>query len=118
MGSRKNIDAAKIIDEACKFINSLANIQGVPDVKVEAAAYIAKLNQVRGVVLTPDNTWEGMRLRVNALHMKLQEKPLSEKLGYSNSPGGILNAYREGDIPWGAAIAQLNDLINEGDHNA
>ena len=114
MGSRENIDAARILDETSEFINSLANMQGIPDVKIEASAYIAKIKEVRRLVLTPENTWEGMRLRINTLHMALQEKPLSEKLGYALCPEGILNAYREADISSEAAVAQLKDLIQEG----
>jgi len=44
------------------------------------------------------NEWEDKRQKLNELFKELQQKPDSEKMGYSLSPGGILNAYREADI--------------------
>lgn len=48
--------------------------------------------------------------QLNALHAELQRKPDDLKLGYTFSAGGILNAYREGDIVFGDAIVKINEL--------
>jgi hypothetical protein len=42
--------------------------------------------------------WEQKRQDLNKLHRELQNKPEEAKMGYQLSVGGILNAYREGDI--------------------
>ncbi len=41
---------------------------------------------------------------IKNLHPKL-------KLGYKVSPGGILNAYREGDLTFNEAVAELKGMI-------
>ena len=51
--------------------------------------------------------WEKKREEVNALVQELQNKPASEKMGYSIHPGGILNAYREGDCTHYQAVEAL-----------
>lgn len=53
------------------------------------------------------NKWEEKREELNKLHAELQQKPDSEKRGYSLCPGGILNAYREADISFNEAIDAL-----------
>lgn len=50
-----------------------------------------------------------MREQINELHTKLSEKPDSEKMGFCLSPGGILNAYREGDISFTRAVERLTE---------
>lgn len=42
--------------------------------------------------------WGQKREELNKLHKELQQKPMEAMMGYSLSAGGILNAYREGDI--------------------
>ena len=49
--------------------------------------------------------WEQMEKEVAALIARLRRKP--QKLGYQCSPGGILNAYREGDITINKAVKEL-----------
>ena len=44
------------------------------------------------------NEWEQKREEINRLLRELQLKPIEAKRGYQLSVGGILNAYREGDI--------------------
>jgi len=46
---------------------------------------------------------------VNELHGVLQEKPDDKKLPFQRSPGGILNAYREGDLSFDDAVMHLED---------
>ena len=53
--------------------------------------------------------WEEKRQRVNSLVRELQAKPDSEKVGYSLSPGGILNAHREGDVTFDAAVHAIQE---------
>lgn len=62
--------------------------------------------------------WEQMRNQLNGLHKKLQQKPDSEKMGYAVCPGGILNAYREGDITFSNAVESLNEwALSQGAKN-
>lgn len=56
------------------------------------------------------NEWEEKRRKLNVLHAELRHKPESEKMGYSLSPGGILNAHREADISFGEAEDALQRL--------
>lgn len=58
-----------------------------------------------------ENTWEIMRNEINNLHKKLSQKPNNEKMGYSISIGGVLNAYREGDISFDRAKEVLTGLV-------
>jgi len=51
--------------------------------------------------------WEEKVEQLNKLHTELQQKPDSEKKGYSLHPGGILNAFREGDLSFREAILEL-----------
>lgn len=51
--------------------------------------------------------WEEKIEQLNKLHTEVQQKPDSEKKGYSLHPGGILNAYREGDLSFKEAILEL-----------
>ena len=54
--------------------------------------------------------WEKMREDLNDLHCRLQQKPPHEKLEYPLSFGGILNAYREGDILFADAVQKLEEI--------
>jgi hypothetical protein len=54
--------------------------------------------------------WEEKVEQLNKLHTELQQKPKSEKKGYSLHPGGVLNAYREGDLSLDEAILKLGGL--------
>lgn len=42
--------------------------------------------------------WDEKVEELNKLHRELQEKPQGERKGFILSVGGILNAYREGDL--------------------
>lgn len=57
-----------------------------------------------------DTKWEAMRTEINDLHKNLAQNPDSEKMGFSLSPGGILNAYRECDISFDRAVELLEEL--------
>ena len=46
--------------------------------------------------------------QANAIRKQLDEKPASMKIGYIRVPGGILNAYREGDINFEEAKTALH----------
>ena len=50
--------------------------------------------------------WEKMADEVHDLIVRLRQKP--EKRGYQLSPGGILNAYREGDLTFEQATAVID----------
>jgi len=54
--------------------------------------------------------WEEKTEQLNKLHAELQQKPAAEKRGYGLHPGGILNAYREGDLNFDEAIKALQGL--------
>lgn len=58
------------------------------------------------------NIWEEKRAQLNKLHEELQLKPEKEKMGFSITPGGILNAYREADVSFKHATESL-DLYYE-----
>lgn len=49
--------------------------------------------------------WGRMEKEVFALISRLRRK--SHKLGYQCSPGGIINAYRDGDITFNKAVKEL-----------
>lgn len=53
--------------------------------------------------------WDEKREQVNALILELQQKPDREKIGYPLVAGGILNAYREGDVTYDVAVSQLEE---------
>ncbi len=52
--------------------------------------------------------WKGIIFAVNALMSILKRKPKSLRLGYQASAGGILNAYREGDLDFDQAVRALD----------
>ena len=58
-------------------------------------------------VISKRTDWEQMENEVAAIIKRLRSKP--NKRGFQASPGGILNAYREGDITFEGAIEHLND---------
>lgn len=49
--------------------------------------------------------WELEVNKLNEIHRELQSKP--RKKGFQLSPGGILNAYREGDLSFNDACNML-----------
>lgn len=51
--------------------------------------------------------WDSMIAEVNNLSKRLQKKPRQLKKGYYLKPGSILNAYREGDVTFKKAVAEL-----------
>jgi len=53
--------------------------------------------------------WSEKREQVNALVLELQQKPEGEMMGYALNAAGILNAYREGDVLFDDAVAQLEE---------
>ena len=53
--------------------------------------------------------WDALVTAVSELHGVLQEKPDDKKLPFQRSPGGILNAYREGDLSFDDAVMHLED---------
>jgi hypothetical protein len=54
--------------------------------------------------------WKDKVEELNRLHQELQQKPETEKRGYSFSVGGVLNAYREGDLSFEEAKAVFQRL--------
>jgi hypothetical protein len=55
----------------------------------------------------PEWEWPGLVARLNALRKRLDEKPRELRAGYAFHPGGILNAYREGDLGFDEACGIL-----------
>lgn len=56
---------------------------------------------------------------MNAAHKALRDHKTEhpeEKLGSWNSPGSILNAYREGDLSFNEAVERLRAWKEEGTH--
>jgi hypothetical protein len=53
--------------------------------------------------------WEDLRRQVNRLHGKLQRQPKCFKFGFHLSPGGVLNAYCEGDLSFADAVSYLQE---------
>jgi len=54
-----------------------------------------------------------LRDQLNVIHKQLQESPNELKCGYQICFGGILNAYREGDVSFTKAIEQFNGILRE-----
>ena len=53
--------------------------------------------------------WPALTEQMNVLHAKLQKKPRKIRLGHICNPGGILNAYREGDLSFDQAVKAMKD---------
>ncbi|HRH25636.1 MAG TPA: hypothetical protein PLD99_01620 [Parcubacteria group bacterium] len=51
--------------------------------------------------------WSGLTEAVNTLHNTLQRKPKRLRIVFTDNPGSILNAYREGDLTFKQAVKQL-----------
>lgn len=51
--------------------------------------------------------WDEVIGGVNVLMSILKRKPLRYKFRFQRSPGGILNAYREGDVTFDQAVKEL-----------
>ncbi len=51
--------------------------------------------------------YDAIRAEINRLHVIMENAPDTEKMGFSCSIGGILNAYREGDISFARAIKEI-----------
>lgn len=56
------------------------------------------------------DAWNTIVDHANQIRNALDYKPASMKKGYQRSPGGILNAYREGDLTFDEARTELIDL--------
>lgn len=56
-----------------------------------------------------ERDWKALVNAVNELHVLVQHKPRSERSGFQLSPGGILNAYREGDLTFKQAVKHLEN---------
>lgn len=61
----------------------------------------------------PRTDWDQMAIEMNALVARLQKKPKEARRGFQLSPGGILNAYREGDVSFKKAVALLKRLAKQ-----
>ena len=59
--------------------------------------------------------WTDIVEKANQMRKWLDEKPDEYKIGYQCSTGGILNAFREGDLNFDEARAELDRLINVSD---
>ncbi len=105
-----NISKARMVDNVIEFIQLFA--EAFPEIKDKSGPVIDELREIRKALLIPSNTWDDLLQKVNELHAKLQNKPDSEKRGYSHTPGGILNAYREGDISFDDAVKAINTITN------
>ncbi|MES3004590.1 MAG: hypothetical protein V4690_00585 [Patescibacteria group bacterium] len=55
-----------------------------------------------------DNEWRGLVETANIISKILKKKPRHLKVGYSSTPGGILNAFREGDLTFAQAVKALD----------
>jgi len=55
--------------------------------------------------------WAALAAAANVINAKLKRKPRRFKLGYQLSPGGILNAFREGDLTFKQAVRAIELLI-------
>jgi hypothetical protein len=61
--------------------------------------------------------YEAIREEINRLHGIMEAAPSEVKMGYSVSYGGVLNAYREGDITFARAQEVLADIASRSsDH--
>jgi hypothetical protein len=59
-------------------------------------------------ILTEEEFWDRLVALENSCHELLQFKPKTLKKGYVLIPGGILNAYREGDLSFDEAVTATN----------
>lgn len=53
--------------------------------------------------------WNSAVEAVNAVRHMLNSKPTWLRIGYHLSPGGILKAYREGDLSFDGAVEALEN---------
>ena len=60
------------------------------------------------------STWDAVVGTANHTRKILNDKPSCFKIGYVLSPGGVLNAYREGDLNFTEAASVLQSLIDNG----
>lgn len=54
-----------------------------------------------------ETDWDALVSSVNKAHSLLRRKPRSRRAAFPTSPGGILNAYREGDVSFKQAVRHL-----------
>lgn len=55
--------------------------------------------------------WNSAVEAVNAIRHMLNSKPSRLRFGHHLSPGGILNAYREGDLSFIEAVDAIDKLV-------
>ena len=55
--------------------------------------------------------YKELRNRLNNIHTELSEKPEEYKMPYSLTIGGILNAYREGDVSFKNAVNDIKSAV-------
>ena len=58
--------------------------------------------------------WDSIIAQVNRLRKELDNKPDIFKVEYQVNPGGILNAYREGDLTFKEAVEALENWKQSG----
>ena len=72
-----------------------------------AAALRVKGHDLCELSESPEGEWSELVARLNMLRKRLDEKPRELRMGYPLQPGGILNAYREGDLSFDEACGIL-----------
>jgi len=97
-------------------LEALARGRAVPESVQEIRALIAE--QTCWETLSregqePFAYWNTLVSHVNELRCMLDAKPRHLRLGYHASLGGILNAYREGDLSFSAAVEALQSQVPE-----
>lgn len=60
-----------------------------------------------GPMAKKEKDWDALVTAVNELHSLVQRKPRNKRTAFQLSPGGILNAYREGDVTFKQAVRHL-----------
>ncbi len=65
-----------------------------------------------------DNVWDAVVSAANSIRRVLDDKPSSLKIGFRASPGGILSAYREGDLSFKEAVEAIEKLVFIGNKMA
>jgi len=55
--------------------------------------------------------WNHIVKAANSIRKGLDFKPQELKAGYTYAPGGVLNAYREGDLNFNEAVKAIEGLM-------
>jgi hypothetical protein len=115
LGSGKIFDLGEVLSGACPppfdpadWPGEWAPCMTPDDAAVATERGVARLDLAQTTAYPrSDEDWRALVKLATALRRVLNEKPVHLKIGHADSPGGVLNAYREGDLSFDEAAAAL-----------